>query len=538
ACSAQDQSEILSAAQIAQGMTATALQDLNSLSIAQRTTSPRFVTWFGEYDESRFDKVTANFRMIEQALDEQTIRFDCGCDESGIYAYVYPSRPFEVFLCPAFRAAGIDGTDSKAGTIIHELSHFTVLAGTSDHVYSQFGAQSLAESDPATAVDNADNHEYFAENSPPLPILSAVNVPSTAQHAVLELSTPVAGSVVTDQSVTFQVSGARRIELDSVAGDADLTVYRDAGLTAEYCSSRSPDGLDTCEIFIDGTVYVEVTGFTDSAFSIRAVGPSSLPPEDITVLPVDVQVSGTLSPAQERIYSINGANHIELVSLAGDADLYVFDSLDRNEGTLLCASTAEPQDSVLDSCTLPADGATYYVFVIGYTDSEFTLVSSQVAALNDADFIVDMGRLTVGERVTRSIGQGQFHDYVLGNASAVEVRSDTGDVDLLIYGSPLYLGDSLLCDSSLASAQSTVDQCNLSSGDDQYVSVYGFEDSTYTIVGIALDGTRPPDDDPDGQNPPDSLSSSGGGLMNFWSLALLSLFIGRRVARQRRWAIA
>jgi peptidyl-Lys metalloendopeptidase len=33
-------------------------------------------------------------------------------------------------------------------------------------VYGQSGAKSLAISDPNKAIDNADSHEYFAENTP------------------------------------------------------------------------------------------------------------------------------------------------------------------------------------------------------------------------------------------------------------------------------------------------------------------------------------------------------------------------------------
>jgi peptidyl-Lys metalloendopeptidase len=69
-------------------------------------------------------------------------------------------------VCKAFWTAPLAGTDSKGGTLIHELSHFNVTAGTDDHVYGQTGAKNLAISDPAAALDNADNHEYFAENKP------------------------------------------------------------------------------------------------------------------------------------------------------------------------------------------------------------------------------------------------------------------------------------------------------------------------------------------------------------------------------------
>ena len=46
------------------------------------------------------------------------------------------------------------------------MSHFDVVASTDDFVYGQTGAMSLAITDPDDAVMNADNHEYFAENTP------------------------------------------------------------------------------------------------------------------------------------------------------------------------------------------------------------------------------------------------------------------------------------------------------------------------------------------------------------------------------------
>ncbi|WP_245591965.1 M35 family metallo-endopeptidase [Cystobacter fuscus] len=35
-----------------------------------------------------------------------------------------------------------------------------------DHAYGQSAAKSLARSNPTRASDNADNHEYIAENTP------------------------------------------------------------------------------------------------------------------------------------------------------------------------------------------------------------------------------------------------------------------------------------------------------------------------------------------------------------------------------------
>ena len=49
-----------------------------------------------------------------------------------------------------------------------QSSHFTANAGTQDYVYGQTSAKSLAKSNPSEAIENADNHEYFAENNPSL----------------------------------------------------------------------------------------------------------------------------------------------------------------------------------------------------------------------------------------------------------------------------------------------------------------------------------------------------------------------------------
>ena len=130
-------------------------------------TGPRYTSWFGAYTSSRYNSVKQNFAAIDTAMDQSggQIKINCGCNQS-YYAYVYPTRPYEIFVCRAFWSAPNTGTDSKAGTLIHEMSHFNVVAGTDDWAYGQTAARSLANSDPAKAVDNADNHEYFAENTP------------------------------------------------------------------------------------------------------------------------------------------------------------------------------------------------------------------------------------------------------------------------------------------------------------------------------------------------------------------------------------
>lgn len=128
---------------------------------------PRYTTWFGAYTSSRYGNARQHFTSIDTAMDQSggQVKINCGCNQS-YYAYVYPNRPYEIFVCRAFWTAPLTGTDSKAGTLIHEMSHFDIVANTDDVVYGQSGAKSLAISDPAGAGRNADSHEYFAENTP------------------------------------------------------------------------------------------------------------------------------------------------------------------------------------------------------------------------------------------------------------------------------------------------------------------------------------------------------------------------------------
>ena len=56
----------------------------------------------------------------------------------------------------------------KKGTVVHEMSHFVITADTDDFSYGQSGCRDLADSNPGNAINNADNHEYMAENTPDL----------------------------------------------------------------------------------------------------------------------------------------------------------------------------------------------------------------------------------------------------------------------------------------------------------------------------------------------------------------------------------
>ncbi|MBK8285578.1 MAG: peptidase M35 [Ahniella sp.] len=138
----------------------------NSLSYLNAgTRGLRYTTWFGTYDATRYNTVKAHYVKIDEALRIKPVTFNCSCTDSA-FAYVYKTQPYNIFVCNAFWTAPATGTDSKAGTIIHELSHFTIVADTDDHAYGQTAAKSLAKKRVSRAIDNADSHEYFSENTP------------------------------------------------------------------------------------------------------------------------------------------------------------------------------------------------------------------------------------------------------------------------------------------------------------------------------------------------------------------------------------
>lgn len=132
------------------------------------TAGPRYSWWFGTSTSGNYALIGSHFTNLQSALSTQPYTFDCGCKQKRTYAFVYPDQAYTVHLCGAFWTAPNTGTDSRAGTLIHESSHFTVVAGTDDYAYGQTAAHNLALTNVAEAVMNADSHEYFAENNPPL----------------------------------------------------------------------------------------------------------------------------------------------------------------------------------------------------------------------------------------------------------------------------------------------------------------------------------------------------------------------------------
>ncbi len=165
-CSATRQSQLNSAFSSAKSYATNSSSYFSGRTTANITA--RYTSWFGAATSSRIGTAASHYSNIKNALDNKQIVFNCSCaaQYANAFAYVQPNSPYVITLCGAFWPAGNTGTDSKAGTIIHETSHFNIVAGTNDNAYGQSAARSLARSSPTGALNNADSHEYFSENSP------------------------------------------------------------------------------------------------------------------------------------------------------------------------------------------------------------------------------------------------------------------------------------------------------------------------------------------------------------------------------------
>ncbi len=139
----------------------------------------QYARWFGTYSAQNAEKVRASLKSVVTALRSGAVTAQCeqldvdGCS-GGEYAFVYANDPYLMHLCPAFfnlphlaalqPGARRSENGTREGTIVHELSHFLVVAGTEDHCYSRSVCADMASGDARRAIDNADSYQYFTED--------------------------------------------------------------------------------------------------------------------------------------------------------------------------------------------------------------------------------------------------------------------------------------------------------------------------------------------------------------------------------------
>lgn len=360
----------------------------------QNRNGARYVKWFGTYVADRWNTVKSHYDLIRTAVDTATVDFDCTCtiaNGDSVFAYVFPNQPYRIHLCGAFWGAPATGTDSKAGTVIHEMSHFTILGGTSDFAYGQTNAMALAVSNPANAIMNADNHEYFAENTPVTPDDGGGGTSTVLQNGVP--SAALTGAVASETRFTITIpTGATNLAIRTAGGSGDPDLYvrfGSAPTTSTFdCRSDAVGPTEQCLFATPsaGTYNVLVYGF--SAYSGLVVTASWQNPAT-PQLQNGVAVNG-LSAAQgaSLAYTVSipaGASNLVIRTSGGtgDPDLYVRFGSAPTTSTFDCRSDAV---GPVDQCTFATPSAgTYHVLIFGFSAfSGMSLTASWTVASGGA----------------------------------------------------------------------------------------------------------------------------------------------------------
>ncbi|OLY91818.1 Lysine-specific metallo-endopeptidase [Cnuella takakiae] len=143
--------------------------DYTIAAIGQVDNNNTYKLWFGEYTAARAGIVKDNYAKIKQRMETVEFTYDLTGSECTDDTFAYTTiGGSTIWLCGLFWAAPPTGFDSKAGTVVHEHSHAS--ARTEDLIYRQDPCKELARTNPAKAIKNADNHEYFTEDVNTIPL--------------------------------------------------------------------------------------------------------------------------------------------------------------------------------------------------------------------------------------------------------------------------------------------------------------------------------------------------------------------------------
>jgi len=151
---------------------------LDKLKEWDKETKASVKKWMGDDSELTKKMLEGRIKRMLKAIkdmDESNFkRAKKGKDK--VFAYVYPTdKKHKIYLGKLYDTAPDTGENSKAGTIIHEVSHFNNVVGTDDVVhpscpgksnkcYGTKNAENLALKSSTDAKKNADNFEYFMEH--------------------------------------------------------------------------------------------------------------------------------------------------------------------------------------------------------------------------------------------------------------------------------------------------------------------------------------------------------------------------------------
>jgi len=127
-----------------------------------------YLTWFGACDNTRYSRVRNCLSSTVSSL-RANYPVDCAGSSctSNTYAYVFPNdAAHTVYVCAVFWRVPTGNCimDSQPGTLIHEHTHFNNVCSTNDAAYGQTNCKNLANNNPGSAVNNADNYCFYTDS--------------------------------------------------------------------------------------------------------------------------------------------------------------------------------------------------------------------------------------------------------------------------------------------------------------------------------------------------------------------------------------
>jgi hypothetical protein len=125
--------------------------------------------WFGTASPETVSAVTEVLEAVVHRFDVQPMTYRCDCELQSSVAYVYSWITGTINLCPLFWHARETGQLSKAGTIVHEYTHFDGTDDDAADTYMGDGpieARNLAISNPDATHHTAINYQMFVEHTP------------------------------------------------------------------------------------------------------------------------------------------------------------------------------------------------------------------------------------------------------------------------------------------------------------------------------------------------------------------------------------
>ena len=432
-CSASRQTDLINARNAASTYTTEAMAYFSA-----NKQGARYTTWFGVYDLSRYNTVSSHYSSISTAVDTANpMNFDCTCTES-YYAYVYPNSPYNIYLCNAFWSAPMTGTDSKAGALIHEITHFNVVIGTDDYVYGQSGAQALAISNPAQAIMNADNHEYFAENNPPLEITPTFTISGNAG---------VAGATLTYTSSSTMADGSGNYSFGVPSGWSGTVTPSKAGYTftppnrtyTNVVSNQSGQNYTATQT--GGTNLLQDPSFeayTPNPYWLEASINYGSPLCTITDCGTG---GGSAGPRTGSVWSwFGGTDNNESASLSQNV---VFPNGSATLSFYLWIGAAGPGSDTSDVFTSKIDGVTVFSANATQINSypTYTLVSVNVSAFaNGAAHSVTFSSVTTGQTVNFNLDDVSLSTVATGTFADVPTSYWARDWIVRLYNAGITSG--------------------------------------------------------------------------------------------------